>query len=138
MADYTPIFFPGEVIPLTASGGVAGGDLVVVSGSGTIANAGALAATTYVGVAAQDAGANTRVGVLPGHRPRVDRRWHGHGRGPGDDHEHGQPAGQDRPGRDHPHTCGRDDLAGCDRGRPDHSGRWPKGPLDADLRSADA
>ena len=61
MADYTPIFFPGEVIPLTASGGVAGGDLVVVSGSGTIAKAGALAATTYVGVAAQDAGANTRV-----------------------------------------------------------------------------
>ena len=64
MADYTPIFFPGEVIPLTASGGVAGGDLVVVSGSGTIAKAGALAATTYVGVAAQDAGANTRVSVF--------------------------------------------------------------------------
>lgn len=58
-----PVFLPGDAIPLTASGPIAGGDLVVVSGSGTVAKAGALAATTFVGVAGNDATASSRVTV---------------------------------------------------------------------------
>ncbi len=64
MADYTPVFLPGEIIPLTASGTVAGGDLVAVSGSGTVAKA-AFAANpaVIVGVAAHDAVATQRLSV---------------------------------------------------------------------------
>lgn|SRR5512135_445510 len=66
MADYTPVFLPGDVIPLTASGTIAGGDLVGVSGSGTVAKLAfsAAPATTCVGVAATDAIANGRVSVI--------------------------------------------------------------------------
>jgi len=64
MADYTPVFVPGDEIPLTASAIVAGGDLVEVSGSGTIAKVATLASTKYVGVVAQDTPANGRCTVF--------------------------------------------------------------------------
>jgi hypothetical protein len=65
MADYTPVFLPGEIIPLTASGAVSGGDLLVVSGSGTVAKLAfaAAPATNWIGVALNDAPANGRVSV---------------------------------------------------------------------------
>jgi hypothetical protein len=65
MADYMPIFLPGEAIPMTASAGVSGGDLVAVSGSGTVARAALAAApaANVVGVAGNDAGASSRVVV---------------------------------------------------------------------------
>jgi hypothetical protein len=64
MADYTPVFLPGDVIPLTTSTACAGGDLMIVTGSGTVGKAGVLASTAYVGVATQDQVANGRVGVI--------------------------------------------------------------------------
>ena len=66
MGDYTPVFLPGEIVPLTASTAITGGDLVVVSGSGTVARLGTFAAapaTAWVGVAAQDAPVNGRVAI---------------------------------------------------------------------------
>lgn len=63
MADYTPVFTPSKVIPLTASGAVAGGDILAVSGDGTVAKCTSLAATSYIGVAGNDAAANARVTV---------------------------------------------------------------------------
>src|SRR6266700_1080019 len=64
MSDYTPVFLPGDVIPLTTSGIVAGGDLVEVSGSGTVAKVGTTASVKYVGIAEQDAVSGARVGVF--------------------------------------------------------------------------
>ncbi|SRR6266567_863338 len=64
MSDYTPVFLPGDVIPLTTSGIVAGGDLVEVSGSGTVAKVGTTASAKYVGIAEQDAVSGARVGVF--------------------------------------------------------------------------
>ncbi len=64
MADYMPVFLPGEAIPLTASGTISGGDLVVVSGSATVAKAASTAGLrTVIGVAGCDAVANGRVTV---------------------------------------------------------------------------
>lgn len=57
MADYTPRHTPGEAITLTASAAITGGRLVVVSGSGTVATAGA-DANNVVGVAAVDVAAS--------------------------------------------------------------------------------
>jgi hypothetical protein len=51
MADYVPRFKPGQSITLQASGTITGGRLVAVSGSGTVAQAGADSALV-VGVAA--------------------------------------------------------------------------------------
>jgi hypothetical protein len=57
MADYLPRFKPGEAITQTASAAITGGRLVVVSGNGTVATAGADAANV-VGVAAADVAAS--------------------------------------------------------------------------------
>jgi hypothetical protein len=65
MADYTPVY-TGGVVPFSAStsGAVTGGTLVAVSGSGTVATAGALSALV-VGVAAHDAASGARVSIWP-------------------------------------------------------------------------
>lgn len=64
MADYTPVYVPGKVFTSTASAAIVGGNLLVVSGSGTVAPVvfGA-AVQTIVGVAAEDTPINGRVTV---------------------------------------------------------------------------
>lgn len=62
MADYVPLYVPGKVFTSTASATVTGGDLLVVSGTATVAKASA-AGQAVIGVAAHDAAANTRVSV---------------------------------------------------------------------------
>lgn len=65
MADYTPVYKAGiEPKTYTTSAAVTGGRVVAVSGTGTIAHAGADDATV-VGVAAHDAGSGERVTVWP-------------------------------------------------------------------------
>lgn len=64
MSDYTPPYVPGKIWTATASAIVAGGDLLVVSGSGTVAKAAANAAANWVGVAADDTPASGRVTVF--------------------------------------------------------------------------
>lgn len=54
MSDHTPIFFPGETQTAAASATITGGQLLAVSGVGTVAPAGANA-LNVVGVAAGDA-----------------------------------------------------------------------------------
>jgi hypothetical protein len=63
MADYTPVNVPGKIWTSTASAAITGGDILVVSGSGTVAKAAAIAATNFVGVAADDTAINGRVTV---------------------------------------------------------------------------
>jgi len=65
MADYTPIYLPGEAINLTASAGITGGQLLVVTGSGTVGplTLGAAPAVNVIGVAGNDAATNGRVTV---------------------------------------------------------------------------
>lgn len=64
MSDYTPVYVPGKVITLTASAAVSGGDLLVVSGSGTVAKlAFGASQQVIVGVAADDTPVNGRVTV---------------------------------------------------------------------------
>jgi hypothetical protein len=62
MAEYLPIYRPGQVLTLKASAGITGGVLVAVSGSGTVATSGATAAT-WLGVAAFDASTNDNVTI---------------------------------------------------------------------------
>ena len=54
MAEYLPIYKPGQAITLAASATITGGQLVEVTGSGTVGPAGA-ASVKVVGVAAFDA-----------------------------------------------------------------------------------
>lgn len=64
MSDYTPVYVPGKVITLTASGAVSGGDLLTVSGNNQVQKLTFGAATQQiVGVAAEDTPANGRVTV---------------------------------------------------------------------------
>ena len=65
MAEYLPIFKPGQAITLKASGAITGGRVVAVSGSGTVATAGADAAN-WVGVAAHDAATNDYLTIYAG------------------------------------------------------------------------
>lgn len=65
MAEYVPIFKPGQAITLKASATITAGQLVAVSGSGTVAPAGA-ASTATVGVAAFDGVTNDNVTVFSG------------------------------------------------------------------------
>lgn len=65
MADYVPLFSPGQDTTSQASATITGGQLVAVSGSGTVAPAGANAAN-WVGVAKRDAANGDRVGVTSG------------------------------------------------------------------------
>lgn len=62
MAEYLPIYKPGQTITLKASAGVTGGRLVAVSGSGTVATAGA-DSVVWVGVAGFDAATNDNVTI---------------------------------------------------------------------------
>lgn len=65
MASYVPLFNPGQAITSQASAAVTGGQLLAVSGSGTVAPAGANA-LNWVGVATQDAVTGEKVGVVSG------------------------------------------------------------------------
>ncbi len=65
MAEYTPLFKPGQEVTLTASATITGGNVVVVSGDETVApSSGASAAA--VGVAKYDAANGAKVGVVMG------------------------------------------------------------------------
>jgi hypothetical protein len=65
MAEYLPLYKPGQAITLKASGSITGGRVVAVSGSGTVATAGA-DALNWVGVAANDAATNDDVTIYTG------------------------------------------------------------------------
>lgn len=65
MADYAPRFAPGEAITLAASGTITGGNLVAVSGSGTVDVAGANA-LNWVGVAAFDVVSGDKLTIRTG------------------------------------------------------------------------
>lgn len=65
MAAYLPIHTPGQAVTLKASGSITGGRVVAVSGSGTVATAGA-DSTAWVGVAANDASTNDDVTIWCG------------------------------------------------------------------------
>jgi len=64
VADYLPIFLPGDVATLTASAAITGGQLLAVSGSGTIAPA-AAGSANWIGVAAADTASGGRVPFYP-------------------------------------------------------------------------
>lgn len=64
MSDYLPVFLPGTAVTLTASAAITGGQLLAVSGSGTVAPA-AAGSAAYIGVAASDAASGARVTVYP-------------------------------------------------------------------------
>lgn len=63
MAEYLPVFKPGQAVTLKASAAVTGGQVVAVSGSGTVAPADATSAA-WVGVAAFDAATNGNVTIF--------------------------------------------------------------------------
>lgn len=65
MAEYLPKFIPGQAITLTASAKIVGGQLVEVSGAGTVGVAGADSAKV-VGVAGVDAASGERLTVYCG------------------------------------------------------------------------
>lgn len=63
MAEYLPLYKPGKEITRAASASITGGQLVIVSGSGTVAPASA-ATHLWVGVAAFDAASGDNVTVF--------------------------------------------------------------------------
>jgi hypothetical protein len=65
MAEYLPIYKPGQALTLKASATITAGQVVAVSGVGTVAPAGANAGNV-VGVAAFDAVTNDNVTVYAG------------------------------------------------------------------------
>ena len=65
MAEYLPIYKPGQALTLKASGTITGGQVVAISGVNTVAAAGA-ASTAVVGVAAFDAVLNDNVTIYAG------------------------------------------------------------------------
>jgi predicted RecA/RadA family phage recombinase len=65
MAEYVPLFRPGQTITRQASADITGGQVVEVSGSGTVAAAGA-ASAKWLGVAAFDAKTGERVTIETG------------------------------------------------------------------------
>lgn len=65
MADYLPVYKPGRDITSTTSGAVTGGQLLAVSGNGTVATAGA-SSSSWIGVAAFDAASGARVTIHVG------------------------------------------------------------------------
>ena len=66
MSDYLPKYDAGKPFPATASAAIIGGRVLVVSGAGTVAHAGADAVpATLVGVAGFDAALGERVTVYP-------------------------------------------------------------------------
>ena len=65
MAEYLPIYKPGQAVTLKASAAITGGQLVEVTGSGTVGPA-AAASTKVVGVAGFDAAINDNVTIYAG------------------------------------------------------------------------
>jgi hypothetical protein len=65
MAEYLPIYKPGQALTLKASATVTAGQVVAISGAGTVAPAGA-ASTAVVGVAGQDAATNDNIVIYAG------------------------------------------------------------------------
>lgn len=65
MAEYLPIYKPGQALTLKASASITGRQIVAVSGVNTVAPAGA-ASTAVVGVAAFDAVTNDNVTIYAG------------------------------------------------------------------------
>jgi hypothetical protein len=65
MADYLPRYKPGESITSQASGTITAGQVVAVSGSGTVATAGANA-LNWLGVAAFDAVSGDKLTIHAG------------------------------------------------------------------------
>jgi hypothetical protein len=63
MADYAPVFLPGTVFTSQASATITGGQVLEVSGNGTVAPAGA-GSVKVVGVAAHDAASGAKVAVI--------------------------------------------------------------------------
>jgi len=63
MAEYLPVYKPGQALTLKASASVTGGQLLAVSGSGTVAPAGA-GATNWIGVAGFDGATNDNVVIF--------------------------------------------------------------------------
>lgn len=63
MADYTPVALPGTAYTFQASGTVAGGDLVGMTGPLTVNKLSSLASLAYVGVAGHDAAIGQKVTV---------------------------------------------------------------------------
>jgi hypothetical protein len=61
MADYSPVYLPGRAISGTASAAITGGQVLVVSGDGTVGPAGDAADVAVVGVAAHDAASGARL-----------------------------------------------------------------------------
>lgn len=70
MADYLPLHKPGEAITRTTSGAVTAGQLVSVSGSGTVA-ASAAADVAWLGVAGFTAASGAPVTVYCGGTQRL-------------------------------------------------------------------
>lgn len=65
MADYAPKYRDAVQISGTASATITGGQVLVVSGDGTVGPAGDAADVTVVGVAAHDAASGARVSYFP-------------------------------------------------------------------------
>lgn len=65
MTDYSPKFLYGDQVTGVASATIVGGQVLVVSGDGTVGPAGDAADVTVVGVAAQDAASGARVSYFP-------------------------------------------------------------------------
>lgn len=70
MADYVPLFKPGQAVTSTTSAAVTGGQLLIVTGSGTVGPATAKS-PKWVGVAAQDAASGATVGYYSGGVQRI-------------------------------------------------------------------
>jgi hypothetical protein len=66
MADYTPVAVPGSTYTFQASGTVAGGDLVGMSGPLTVTRVSSAASLAFVGVAGTDAAIGAKVTVFIG------------------------------------------------------------------------
>lgn len=65
MAEYLPLYTPGQALTLKASAAVAGGQVLEVTGAGTVGPAGAASVKT-VGVAGFDAAVNDNVTIYAG------------------------------------------------------------------------
>lgn len=63
MADYTPVALPGTAYTFQATGAIAGGDLVGMTGALTVNRVSTAASLAYVGVAGHDAAIGQKVTV---------------------------------------------------------------------------
>jgi len=62
MAEYLPVFKPGQAVTLKASAAITGGQLLIVTGAGTVGPSTA-GAVNWIGVASNDAATNDNVTV---------------------------------------------------------------------------